>query len=179
LFDLILARFINSVFTLPDLNDWIEAIFLLFVYGAIALPIGFQFGFLQWSSPKSSTPVTRILLTSLFAPAILEEIFFRVLLLPHRNEKASVISLCISIAISLVLFVVYHPLNALTFFPAGRKTFFKPIFLFLATCLGISCTIAYLHSGSLWVATFVHWVIVIVWLLFFGGYDRLKKDSSP
>jgi len=49
----------------------------------------------------------------------------------------------------LATFVVYHPLNALTFYPVGRSTFMNPVFLLLAAILGVACSIAYLQSGSL------------------------------
>ncbi|NEO12443.1 MULTISPECIES: CPBP family glutamic-type intramembrane protease [unclassified Moorena] len=118
-------------------------------------------------------PVLKILITALFTPAILEEIFFRVLLLPHPSENPSLISIYAWSTVSLFIFVIYHPLNAITFYPAARETFFKPMFLFLATLLGIICTIAYLQSGSIWTAVFIHWLFVVIWLIGLGGKKRL------
>ncbi|AOX01138.1 abortive infection protein [Moorena producens PAL-8-15-08-1] len=123
---------------------------------------------------KTSWPIVlKIMITALFTPAILEEIFFRVLLLPHPSENPSLISLSAWSTVSLLIFVIYHPLNAITFYPAARETFFKPIFIFLATLLGISCTIAYLQSGSIWTAVFIHWLFVVIWLIGLGGKKRL------
>ncbi|MFB2837851.1 type II CAAX prenyl endopeptidase Rce1 family protein [Floridanema evergladense] len=76
-------------------------------------------------------------------------------------------------SLSLVLFIIYHPMNAVTFFPAGRKTFFNPIFLLLAAVLGIVCSVVYLQSGSLWLPVIIHWLVVVVWLVFLGGYKQL------
>jgi predicted Abi (CAAX) family protease len=75
--------------------------------------------------------------------------------------------------LSLVLFVVYHPLNALTFYPVGRSTFMNPVFLLLAAVLGVACSIAYLLFGSIWPAVAIHWLAVTAWLLLLGGYRRL------
>jgi len=74
-----------------------------------------------------------------------------------------------------VMFVVYHPLNALSFFSQGLETFFNSAFLLLATLLGITCSIAYLQSGSLWTPVVIHWLAVVVWLLFLGGYRKLYE----
>ncbi len=98
---------------------------------------------------------------------------FRVLLLPNPVEKAGTIAQWGAATISLFLFVIYHPANAYTFFPAGRKVFVHPVFLFLAALLGLICTLAYLHSGSLWTPVFLHWIVVAVWLLLLGGYQKL------
>jgi predicted Abi (CAAX) family protease len=172
---LLTEKLISSIVTLPSLTNWIELVCLLLIYASIALPIGFKTKFLYWNWQSSPKIISRIILTSLFAPAILEEIFFRVLLLPYPTEKLSIATSYFWIIVSLILFIIYHPLNAITFFPAGRKTFFNPIFLFSAALLGLIGTIAYLRSGSLWLTAFIHWVVVVIWLIFLGGYERLFK----
>lgn len=63
--------------------------------------------------------------------------------------KTSATTLYYWIIVSLVLFIIYHPLNALRFFLAGRKTFFQPVFLFSAGLLGLINSISYLTSGSI------------------------------
>ena len=75
---------------------------------------------------------------------------------------------------SLALFVIYHPLNALTFFPQGRPVFFSFHFLILAAALGATCNIAYWLSGSLWIPVLIHWLAVVFWLLCFGGLEKLN-----
>jgi predicted Abi (CAAX) family protease len=45
--------------------------------------------------------------------------------------------------------------------------------LFSALLLGLICTIAYWQSGSWWVPVAMHWLVVFVWLMFFGGYGQL------
>lgn len=64
-----------------------------------------------------------------------------------------------------------HPLNI---FAAGHDTIFRtPVFLLSAALLGVACTVAYLHTGSLWVPVVIHWIIVAVWLVLLGGYKKL------
>lgn len=195
-------RLMAGILTFPDGQAWVIVIILIVIYGLIALPIGLRNGFLQLDqnlitidntplSPlfretdvsavnvKSSWhPVLKIMITALFTPAIAEEIVFRVLLLPHPSEHPSLISLYAWSTVSLVIFVIYHPLNAITFYPAARETFFKPMFLFLATLLGIICTIAYLQSGSIWTAVVIHWLFVVSWLIGLGGKSRLLYSNS-
>ncbi|MFB2967990.1 type II CAAX prenyl endopeptidase Rce1 family protein [Aerosakkonema sp. BLCC-F183] len=162
--------------TLPSIDNWLLCALLLAILALISLPIGFKFGFLQIDIFKASwQKIVNIIAVSLLFPAISEELFFRVLLLPHPTENASKITLQLWVFVSLAAFVVYHPLNAISFFPAGVKTFFNPIFLSLAALLGGVCTVAYLQSGSLWVTVVIHWLVVVVWLLLLGGYRKLHE----
>ncbi|HEY5141419.1 MAG TPA: CPBP family glutamic-type intramembrane protease, partial [Methylococcales bacterium] len=76
--------------------------------------------------------------------------------------------------LSLTLFVLYHPINALTLYKAGNPTLFQPIFLGLTALLGLTCTIAYLVTGSLWTISFIHWVVVVIWLFCLSGWAKLN-----
>ena len=126
----------------------------------------------------SWTKLTRLLVFLFFMPAMGEEIIFRVLLLPNVNlENPSLISMFVWGSISLIAYIVYHPLNALTFYRAGFPTFFNPIFLFSMTLLGVICTISYFKSGSLWLSVIIHWLVVVGWLIFFDGYRMLSKAN--
>ena len=167
-------RLIAAISTIPDTKAWLQAAVLLFIFTIIALPIGFQGKFLQIEVVRVSwIKIIGIIATSLLMPAVTEELFFRVLFLPHATENVSVSVMGFWGGISLVMFIVYHPLNALSFFPRGLETFFNVIFLVLAALLGIVCSIAYIQSGSLWTAVVIHWFTVVIWLLLLGGYRKL------
>lgn len=167
-------RLSAAISTLPNTEAWLQAAALLLLFTLVALPIGFYFRFLKFEVLKVSWgTITGIILSSFFMPAVTEELFFRVLLLPRTPEHVSVSLLWFWACISLVMFIVYHPLNALTFFPRGRKTFFEIPFLLLATLVGIFCSLAYIQSGSLWTPVLIHWLAVVVWLLFLDGYRKL------
>ena len=171
--DLLIRRVTHAFSTIPDFTDLLVAAMLALVYSAIALPIGFWSGFLKVDVQTSRRIIAGALVGCLLSPGITEEVFFRVLILPHPSENASGLMLWFWGCASLALFVVYHPLNALTFYPIGRSTFMNPVFLLLAAVLGVACSIAYLLIGSLWPAVAIHWLAVTAWLLLLGGYRRL------
>jgi predicted Abi (CAAX) family protease len=77
----------------------------------------------------------------------------------------------------LAAFIVYHPLNALTFYPAGKPTFMDWRFLTLSGLLGAVCSIAYCTTGSIWPSVFIHWIIVVSWIELFGGQQVLSKNK--
>ena len=172
-------RLIIAVTTIPDLRSLLYAGILLAILTVISLPLGlysrfFKVGVLQasWKTRLSAIAIC------LFTPAISEELFFRALLLPHPSENTSITAQWVWGCISLLLFIVYHPLNALSFYPAGLKTFFNAVFLILAAILGLVCSMVYMQSGSLWTAIVIHWLVVVVWLLLLGGYDQINSSES-
>jgi predicted Abi (CAAX) family protease len=173
LLELLARRLSTAVSTIPDFSDWLVAGAIALVYTAIALSVGFRSGFLKIHPQTSRPTIIAVAIGCLFSPGISEEIFFRALMLPHPNENISGLMLWFWVCASLALFVVYHPLNALTFYPVGRGTFMNPVFLLLAAVLGAACACAYLQSGSVWPAVAIHWLAVTVWLLLLGGYRRL------
>ncbi|MEA5469843.1 hypothetical protein [Spirulina sp. 06S082] len=67
----------------------------------------------------------------------------------NPTERVSVLTWGFWAIASLVGYIIYHPLNACSFFPAGSPTFFQPTFLILTGLLGIACTIAYHLSYSM------------------------------
>jgi predicted Abi (CAAX) family protease len=171
-------RLATATSTIPDFNDWQQTLIISILYGAIALPIGFKFGFTKFQPLADFSTYIKVMATSLVLPAISEELFFRVLLLPHPTENASQSNQFLWAAIGLIAFIIYHPLNGLTFFPAGLKTFTNPVFLGLATLLGIACTLSYFQTGSLWTSVAIHWLVVVVWLLLCGGYEKLRSSNE-
>jgi predicted Abi (CAAX) family protease len=184
----LVLRLWAGIVTLPNLGGWLMTCGLLGVYSLVALPIGWKSGFLTFDRQFGSLDLPlgqniRSVIHLLFLPAIFEEILFRLLLIPHPIETAISTDIYQSSAISLGLFIIYHPLNALTFYRAGNPTFMDWRFLTLAGLLGIVCTIAYLLTGSILAAISIHWIVVVVWLKVFGGEHcllkfKLKKDRT-
>jgi len=173
---------INRLFAslvLPQGKDWLIVGLILLIYSAIALPIGFRSGFLHLSfSPINWINQLGIALKVAIFPALTEELVFRVLLLPHPLEVVDWMKWGLWAAMMVLLFILYHPVNAKTFFPSGFPTFFHPIFLGLAGLLGIGCTVTYALTGSLWTIVLIHWLVVLVWLLGLGGLGRLKGSGK-
>jgi predicted Abi (CAAX) family protease len=162
----------------PTLLQGGVALGALGVYGAIALPYGFHSQFLRWL-PVIGQPLNFLfkLIWLLLLPALVEEVLFRVLLLPHPVESLPLGQWLLWAGLSLGLFVVYHFLSASTYYPAGNPTFFDRRFVVLATWLGLVLTLAYGVTGSLWVVTLVHWGVVVVWLQALGGLSRLEGEK--
>lgn len=161
------------------MNDWVWTSILLLIFSLIVIPLGIKFKFLRIEIPQISfTVIFRLSLVTLIFPATAEEIFFRIILLPHKFEQVPLIYQFIWASISLILFIIYHPLNATLFIQSARTIFNNFVFLTSAGFLGIICTIAYLKSGSIYPSITLHWVIVLVWLLVFGGYQSLHNLSK-
>jgi predicted Abi (CAAX) family protease len=171
---IILNRVLASL-AIPEVRDWLVVGVTLLMYGAIALPLGFSSGFLQlnfWS--ESWIKLFSVTLGGLIFPALSEELVFRVLLLPHPTEVVNWGNWALWAVFSLLLFILYHPLNGKIFSRFGLPTASNhPIFLTLAGLLGLGCTVAYALTGSLWAIATIHWIVVVVWLIFLGGMHRL------
>ena len=52
--------------------------------------------------------------------------------------------------------------------------FSRPLFIGLTALLGLGCIIIYTNTGSLWTLVGFHWLVVVSWLIFFGGWHRLR-----
>ncbi|MBD2357482.1 CPBP family intramembrane metalloprotease [Tolypothrix sp. FACHB-123] len=175
---ILLNRFLASL-TIPTHQDWLVIVLMLLIYSIIAIPYGWKSKFLNieiWSASWINKIL--LILRCLFAPALVEELIFRVLLIPHPSEHTNWFGWNLWAMVSLLLFIVYHPFNAKTFFKAGYPTFFKRDFLTLASLLGIICNLAYMLTGSLWVIVCIHWVVVVVWLIIFGGISKLGNHQK-
>lgn len=179
LISLMKFRLINSILTLPNNDDWLWTFMLLLVFSLIVIPLGFKSGFLRYEIPAISWKVRfRTIALVLLLPATVEEVLFRVLPLPHQLEQKTLITQCLFGSISLILFVIYHPLNAVLLFRNAKETFTDFIFLTYAALLGIVCTIAYFKSGSIYPPITLHWIVVLGWLLGLGGYQKLHSQSN-
>ncbi|MBP0020839.1 MAG: CPBP family intramembrane metalloprotease [Cyanobacteria bacterium SBLK] len=164
-----------SAFTKLNLSQVRVILATLIIYGAIAIPLARFSGFI----PSSFTPYRPLkqrwgLIYIFFFPAFFEELIFRVLLLPHPTERVATLTWGFWAIASLFGYIIYHPLNARTFYRAGNPTFFKPIFLILTGLLGLACTIAYFLTYSIWVIAIVHWLVVAVWLFTLDGKKLLQ-----
>jgi predicted Abi (CAAX) family protease len=173
-----LSRVLTSL-TIPKIQDGLIVVGMLLIYSGISLPLGLATGFLHltvntlgWRQQLS------IALQAVIFPALSEELCFRVLFLPHPSEAVPWQQWILPAIFMLFLFILYHPLNAKTLFKAGFPTFFQPIFLILAGLLGLVCTVTYQLTGSLWAIAFIHWIVVVVWLLKLGGIEKLPSRNE-
>ena len=175
------SRLVEATTTFPTLSGWLLSGAILILYGLIALSWGFQQRFLTppyMSPPLSRSVQFRLWASSLIMPALVEELLFRCLLIPHPQEGVWWLTLLLWSGFSLLVFVLYHPLNARTLYKAGYPTFFNPTFLSLAALLGVACTCTYILTGSIWPGTLMHWLVIAMWLLYLGGLERLQLRSQ-
>lgn len=149
----------TSLLTMPTRQDWREAIVLLLIFAAIYLPIGFGLNFLKLQPEFNWQRILSVLFTTFWMPGVSEELFFRGLLIPQTGSRK------FAIVFSWLLFVAYH------LHPFAPAFFRTPAFLIGAGFVGIVCTVSYLRSKSLWSAIVIHWAIVWVWLMVFGGLN--------
>ena len=96
-------------------------------------------------------------------------------MLPYPDGSVSLGLQFILVIINIILFVAYHPLNALISYKAGNPMFFNSVFLSLTALLGLTCAIAYLLTGSIWTIAILHWIVVVIWLLGFNGISGLNR----
>lgn len=159
------------------------ALLVLLVYGALALALGLASGFLRTPRPwgglrRADWPGLLGRAAGLLVlPALVEELIFRGLLLPHPLEGMPLAAMAAWGALSVGLFVLYHPLAARLWYPEGRAVSDDPRFLLQCTLLGAACGLVYGLTGSLWSAVGLHWLAVVVWLECLGGRQRLAPES--
>jgi predicted Abi (CAAX) family protease len=145
-----------------------------FLYAVLALPIAFGSDLVRpmvaewqlfWFLPFAL----------LIFPSLLEEAFFRGLLIPRNTRDRGTGAVWFYALLSSALFVAWHPLNALTINPGAAELFLNPWFLLITFLLGLSCSLGYIYSRSLWVPVLMHWLTVVVWVLFLGGRNLLLE----
>jgi predicted Abi (CAAX) family protease len=71
--------------------------------------------------------------------------------------------------VSVVLFVAWHPLQALVFGSHWAQTVSNPWFLAAVAAFGVSSARLYWKTASLWPSVALHWLIVIGWKALLGG----------
>lgn len=121
-------------------------------------------------------PMSVVLPFSLFVyPSLLEEAFFRGVLIPNNVGTQSKSRIVVYIAVSTTTFVLWHPANALTINTTAAALFLNPAFLLIVTLLGITCSVSYVLSRSLWTPIIIHWLTVVVWVIFLGGRNKLLE----
>jgi predicted Abi (CAAX) family protease len=158
-----LQRLRRSLTTLPDARGWAGCGLVAAATAGLMAAIGFSTDLYALTPAALGLPLR--LLTVLVVPALGEEIPFRGLLVPGREESARPWR---AMAISTALYVAWHPLEALTFLPQGAM-FLRPDFLACTAILGLGCALMRWRTGSLWPAVILHGGFVAVWQTWLGG----------
>ncbi len=149
----------------PDGKKWIAAARLAIPSLAVIALIGFLAQWLVWSPV---TDITVLLLSAaflFFVPALLEEIIFRGVLLSWLTQFTPRWGAWLS----TLLFVAWHPLQALTIGPPWADMFLHPTFWVATLILGIILSHIRIVSRSLWPVILIHWFAVLIWKSLLGG----------
>ena len=168
-------RVVAALTTIPDARTWGRCALAYVIFLICGLPVGLLTGLLHVSVPHVAPAV--VLSTSAIAlvhPAFVEELIFRVLLLPREPRSMRRGRLIVVAGIALALYVASHPLNAILFRPQLRSLFESPAYLSLAALLGATCTAAYWISRSIWPPVLIHWLTVVIWIWLLGGWALLS-----
>jgi predicted Abi (CAAX) family protease len=156
-----------SFFSSPFKNFW-SCLGITSVFGVAALGIGFWAGLYSvqildihryWYIP----------ILILIFPCIPEEVFFRGVLMPGNLADQSLSRWSFYSILSASIFTLSRPLYALTIDPKVNPFFLNPSFLVIVFLLGITCSLGYILSRSIWVPIVIHWLTALVWLVFLGG----------
>ncbi|MDX1559681.1 MAG: CPBP family glutamic-type intramembrane protease [Marinobacter sp.] len=143
-------------------------------FAVIAVFVGFSAGLFQ--SGWMDSAITPLIPLILFVfPSLLEEAFFRGVLIPRNILESGRAKAVWSVVISTLVFVAWHPFNALAFNPTATALFLDPWFLVIVAAMGLTCGYAYVLSRSIWVPVIIHWAAVTVWVLFLGGRNLVLE----
>lgn len=180
----IFRRLRRSLLTFPNLGGWLDTATVTLLFGCIAVVVGFTVGLIHLPLPTElsrealapdvllaeAVPSNMLAFAgaAFFVPVLLEELVFRVLLLPRREERLPRWRKWSWSALALGAFVAWYPLSAKYLFPIAQSVFQQPSFLILITLLGLGATVLYRRTGSVWTAVTFHWLTILGWKLLGG-----------
>lgn len=157
------------LFKWPSRAAWQLTALSLIAFSALAIPFGLSTGLYAWAPVAIDGALIGFALYLFIVPAVLEELVFRGPLLWWRDRKGTVPVWII--AVSLALFIAWHPVNTYLFMPEARELFSDWRFLSVAAALGAVATFLALKTRSLWPPIVFHWLIVVGWKSLLGAPD--------
>lgn len=177
---ILLNRIGDGLFPPPGSGSGRLTLLTLALYAPLALRLGRRSGLLpsRWHWPAPWQLIRRAACL-LVMPALVEEFLFRLLVIPTPTEGVPAGAWAGWIALSIGLFVLYHPLATRLWYPQGRALFDQPAFLIQCALLGLACALVYGLTGSLWSAVLIHWLAVLVWLECLEGRTLLGASTNP
>lgn len=154
----------------PPRDGFMLSLMLTIAYSVIALFTGFAANLFEVGLVESKF-LFLLPLSLLIFPSLLEEAFFRGVLIPNNTKEKGYGYIVFYTLLSTAVFILWHPLGALTINPVARGIFLNPSFLFIVFCLGLVCSLSYIYSRSLWWPIAIHWLTVLLWVLLLGGHN--------
>lgn len=147
----------------PDLSGWRQAGLELCWALPLMLLAAYAGGLVRLQDPSDLVTIIALAFALVVAPALGEEVLFRGLIIPREPPSGR------WIAASSILFVLWHPLQAVTIGPPWAEAFLDPWFLATVAILGVALGRIYAATGSLWPPVAAHWLVVFSWKAWLGG----------
>ena len=158
-----LADLAAALRTFPDRRGWVRVLLELGWALPLLLVVAHLGGLIRVQSPPDAITMLGLAATLFVVPALGEEILFRGLLIPRDRPGVG------AILLSVLLFVLWHPLQALTIGPPWAAAFLDPWFLAAVAILGLALARIYAATRSLWPCVLAHWLVVLGWKTVLGG----------
>jgi len=157
----------RGVLRRPSVADWVLTAKALAAFSLLAVPFGLFSGLFAFKLADDPAEIAKIALIIFFVPALFEEVLFRgpVVWLSFIGSR----KLLYVAALSLGLFVLWHPLNGMFLMTEARGLFTDWRFLFLAALLGLVATHLAIKTRCIWPPVVFHWLVVVGWKVFLGG----------
>ncbi len=149
----------------PAAGRWKAALGIALPAVVIIALSGYLGGWLRFDPVVDLQSALMAAFILLLIPALAEELIFRGILLSWLATFSQRLGNWLSIG----LYVLWHPLQALTFSLPWSAIFLQPSFLFATFILGIVLTHIRIVSQSLWPVIAIHWLLVLLWKLLFAG----------
>lgn len=162
---------------------------IVLVYFVLVVVWVFGTGFLRsrFALPRTSKDWGNVI-CMLLAPALLQEVLWRVILLPSpdqldANSIPQVLFVSLAFAGSYVFPTpsILNVLPGISRRPGAFVVFRDPRFLVAAALLGSAAASSYYASGgSIWPSVVMHWLTAAIWLVGFNGsHDLDDPDLKP
>ncbi len=183
----ILYRLWIAVATVPSGQDLLITWALFCGYCLVTIPSGLVNTFVNfepiqvwWSLElyrsglklRNNRQAIKLMLI-LLAWIILEELIWRVCLVPLRSETMTSQTRGIWISAAWLMASARYIIGYRRWHPWFKERHF----LVLAILLELSCILTYVLTASLWLTVLLHWLIVIIWLLPLGGQYQLQQSK--
>lgn len=147
----------------PDAAGWLATGRELTWAVPLLLVIGYVGNLVSVSEPPGAKTLLMLAATAFVVPALGEELLFRAAVIPRDRPRGG------WMVLSVVLFVLWHPLQVVTFGPPWASAFLDAWFLAAVAVLGTALARIYVATGSIWPCVAVHWIVVVSWKAFLGG----------
>lgn len=161
----IVRRVVRALRTLPDRHGWGRSAMIGIVGIALVFTLALAGGLLELNPIRDPTRVISVAALLFFVPALGEEMIFRAALIPRASQRRALRW----VALSVVLFILWHPLQVVTIGPPWSAVFLDPWFLAATGVLGLTVATQFLETGSVWPCVITHWIVVAGWKLLLGG----------